>query len=65
MAAVVAKKREGCKIIHPSRSIRVKSKTWTKIFGSYETYVDVGDVTIEPTEEETNQFLEREKLIQL
>jgi hypothetical protein len=65
MAAVVAKKREGCRIIHPKRNIKVKSKTWTRIFGSYKTYVDVGDVTIEPTEEEINQFLEIEKLIQL
>jgi hypothetical protein len=65
MAAVVARMRERCVIIHPKRTIRVKSKTWTRIFGSRETYVDIGDLSIEPTEDEINQFLEREKLIQL
>lgn len=58
-----ARIRRKPEIIHPKRIIKVKSKGWMKIFGSYETYINIGDITIEPTNEDLEQFLKQKKLI--
>lgn len=52
------------RIIHPKRFVNVKLKGWRKIFGSYRTYIDIGDVETEPTKEELEQFLLQKNLIQ-
>ena len=49
-------------IIHPSRLVKVKSTTWTRLFGSYETSITIGDSTIEPTKEEINEFIRINKV---